>query len=94
MKTPVEPWDHPLGRLNDPRPNGAQANYRSAGIADFVRAIDEGRPARCGVDLVVHVSDVLTSLLRSLESGHARRSRQSCARPEPLLPEEAATLLR
>ncbi len=94
VKTPVEPWDHPLGRPNDARPNGVQANYRSAGIADFVRAIDEGRAARCGVDLVLHVSDVLTSLLRSVESGHAERVESTCSRPDPLLPEEAATLLR
>jgi len=94
QRTPVDPWDHPLGKPNDPRPNKPQANYRSAGIADFVRAIDEGRPARCGVDFVLHVSDVLTSILRSVESGRAEAVETTCERPAALLPEEAASLLR
>ncbi|MGN6102730.1 MAG: Gfo/Idh/MocA family protein [Devosia sp.] len=94
QKAMIDPWDHPLGVPNEDRPNRPQANYRSAGIADFVRAIDEGRPARCGVDFVLHVSDVLTSILRSIESGRAETIETTCERPAPLLPEEARSMLR
>lgn len=93
-KSPVTAWEHPLGLPNAGSPNAARANYRSAGVADFVASIDEGRPARCGVDLVLHAVDVMTSLLRAGETGEVQTLATTCERPAALGPDEARALLR
>jgi len=94
VKAPVDRWDHPLGLPNAGSTNAARANYRSAGVADFVAAIDEGRPARCDVDLVLHAVDVMTSLLRAGETGQVQTLTTTCGRPAALGPQEARALLR
>jgi len=93
-KTPVTPWVHPLGIANTGSTAAPRANYRSAGVADFVAAIDEGRPARCGVGLVLHAVDVMTALLRAGETGEVQTLTTTCERPAALGPEEARALLR
>jgi len=44
-------------------------NSRGLGLADMAQALQEGRPARAGCDLTLHVLEVLTALRRSSESG-------------------------
>jgi predicted dehydrogenase len=90
----VTPWNHPLGVANWERPNGpAFANYRTAGLADMMQAIDEGRPARCGLDVALHAVDVMTSILKSGEIGQAVTLSTTCERPAALGPDEAKALL-
>lgn len=91
----AEPWDHPFGRANyaDTRGN-LQVNYRTAGLADMVQAIDKGRSARCGIDLALHVVDVMTSLLAAGETGRVITLATTCECPRPLKPRDAAALLR
>jgi len=93
-KSPVAPWEHPLGVANAGSASAPRANYRSAGLADFVAAIDEGRPARCGVDLVLHAVDVMTALLLAGETGEVQTLTTTCERPAALGPDEAKALLR
>lgn len=90
----IAPWKHPFGVANDQHPGGMRANYRCAGLADMMAAITEGRPQRCSLELAVHVVDVMTSILRSGESGEFVTLTTSCERPAPLGPEEAQALLR
>ena len=54
----------------------------------------EGRPARCGVDLVLHAVDVMTSLLRAGETGEVQTLTTTCERPAALGPDEARALMR
>ena len=91
----VPVWDHPFGQPNWEL-DGAhpRANYRTAGLADMAAAIEEGRPHRCGLDLAVHVTDVMTSILRSGETGAFVEMTTTCARPEALSPDEARALLK
>jgi predicted dehydrogenase len=90
----VEPWAHPLGVPNWKRPNGPPfANYRTAGLADMVQAIGEGRKPRCSLDAALHGVDVMTSILKSGETGNAIELTTACERPEALGPEKAQTLL-
>jgi predicted dehydrogenase len=90
----VTPWNHPLGVANWERPNGpAFANYRTAGLADMMQAIDQGRPARCGLDVALHAVDVMTSILKSGEIGQAVTLSTTCERPAALGPDEAKALL-
>ena len=86
-------WDHPFARPNDHRPGGDFANYRTAGLADMAQAILEGREARCSLDRALHGIDVMTSILRSGETGAFVELTTTCTRPEPLGPEAARALL-
>ncbi len=89
----VEPWGHPFGVPNDFRPDGAFANYRTAGLADMAVAILEGHEARCGLDRALHAIDVMSAILRSGETGEFVTLGTTCSRPEPLGPDAALALL-
>lgn len=90
----VTPWQHPLGVPNWERPNGPPfANFRTAGLADMMRAVDEGRPARCSLDLALHAVDVMTAIIKSGETGKAVDLTTTCERPQALGPQEAQALL-
>src|SRR5690606_20685174 len=59
VREAVAPWNHPLGVVNWAHPGDPPyANYRSAGLADMVQAIDEGRRPRCSLDTTLHAVDV------------------------------------
>lgn len=94
-KTRVDPWDHPFGKINQTDNSGNQrANYRTAGLADMIAAIDAGRPARCGLDVALHAVDVMTSLLKAGELGQVVNLTTTCERPAALGPDEARALLK
>jgi predicted dehydrogenase len=82
-------WDHPFARANE----GANANYRAAGLADMALAITQGRPHRCSAEFALHVVDVMTSILRAGETGQVLEISTSCTRPDPLSPADAQGLL-
>ncbi len=77
-------WEHPFSVPNQKHPQGAVANYRTAGLADMALAIIEGRPHRCSLELALHAVDVMTSILKSGETGKAVDIKTTCERPEPL----------
>lgn len=82
-------WDHPFGRAND----GANANYRAAGLADMALGIVEGRAHRCSLEFSLHVVDVMTAILNAAEAGQVLDITTTCDRPEALSPEGAQALL-
>ena len=86
----VTAWDHPFGVAND----GDRANYRCAGLADMVAGITEGRAHRCDVALAVHATDVMTSILKSGETGRFVDMTSTCAKPDALGPNAAQALLK
>ncbi|HQZ86201.1 MAG TPA: Gfo/Idh/MocA family oxidoreductase, partial [Actinomycetota bacterium] len=94
-KTKVEPWDHPFGKTNMTDNSGnPRANYRTAGLADMMQAIEQGRPARCGLDVALHAVDIMTSILRSGETGEVITLTTTCERPAALGPDAAQALLK
>jgi predicted dehydrogenase len=94
-KSKVEPWAHPFGKINqDPGGANPRANYRTAGLADMMQALEQGRPARCGLDVALHAVDVMTSLLKAGESGQVLTLSTTCERPAALGPDEAQALLK
>jgi predicted dehydrogenase len=94
-KSKVEPWDHPFGKTNQTGGDGiGRANYRTAGLADMMAAVDAGRAARCGLDVALHAVDVMTSLLKAGESGQVLTLTTSCDRPAALGPDDARALLK
>lgn len=89
----LEGWDHPFGIPNMTHAEGERANYRTAGLADMAQAIVEDRPHRCSLDLAIHVVDVMTSILKSGETGNFVTLTTTCERPAALGPDQARALL-
>ena len=88
-------WDHPFGIINQKGHRGEDlANYRTAGMADMVMAIHQGRDARCSLERTLHGVDVMTSILKSGETGQFVTLTTTCTRPEALGPEAARALLK
>lgn len=86
-------WDHPFSVPNQRHPQGAVANYRTAGLAEMADAIATGRPHRCALEMALHAVDIMTSILKSAETGKGVRLATTCERPAPLKPAEARALL-
>ncbi len=92
--TALEPWDHPFGVPNQEHPDrGPLANYRTAGLADMVAALVEGRDARCSLERTLHGVEVMTACLKSGETGQFVTLTTTCTRPAALSPAEARALL-
>jgi len=91
---PLKGWKHPFGIPNQKHPQGAMANYRTAGLADMAAAILEGRDMRCSIDRALHGVDVMLSILRSGEEKRFIDIETTCTRPEALGIAEAKALLR
>jgi predicted dehydrogenase len=90
----IPAWDHPFGRANQTNNQGQpQANWRTAGLADMVAALAEGRDQRCSLDRVLHAVEVMTAVLRSGDTGQFVTLQTTCTRPAALSPAEAQALL-
>ena len=90
----VTPWDHPFGVPNQDHPkHGPLANYRTAGLADMVAALQQGRDARCSLERTLHGVEVMTACLKSGETGAFVTLTTTCTRPAALGPAEARALL-
>lgn len=92
---PVPIDDHPLGRPNQLHPGmGWIANYRTAGLADMIQAIQTGRDHRCSLELAIHVVDAMTAIIKSGETGSFIQLSTSCERPAALNALDAQSLLK
>ena len=90
----LEAWDHPFGIPNQTHPQGAVANYRTAGLADMVIGIQENRDYRCSLDRTLHGIEIMTGILKSGETGKFVEMKTTCTRPAALGPKEAKALLK
>jgi predicted dehydrogenase len=86
-------WKHLLSVPNSMHSVGPMANYRTVGLADMAVAIQEGRPHRCSLELALHAVDVMTSILKSGETGKFVTLQTTCERPAALGVDEAKALL-
>lgn len=91
--TELEPWDHPFGVVNQHHNGRDLANYRTAGLADMVAALQGGRDARCSLERTLHGVEVMTACLKSGETGQFVTLSTTCTRPAALSPDEARALL-
>lgn len=87
------PWDHPFGVINQNDKGRELANYRTAGLADMAQAHMEGRDHRCSLERTLHGVDVMTSILKSGETGQFITLTTTCTRPAALGIAEAHALL-
>ncbi len=90
----LDDWPHPFGIPNEDHDHGKMANYRTAGLADMAVAIGEGRDHRCSLERTLHGVDVMTSILKSGETGQFVDLSTTCTRPAALGIDEAKALLR
>ncbi|NGP19127.1 Gfo/Idh/MocA family protein [Devosia aurantiaca] len=94
-RTPVTPWDQPFGKPNQELDKAIpRANYRCAGLADMMLSHETGQTARCGLDVALHVVEVMTGLLKAGETGQVLTLQTTCERPRALGIEEARALLK
>ncbi|MEJ8475317.1 Gfo/Idh/MocA family protein [Roseibium algae] len=85
---------HPFGIPNQDHAHGKMANYRAAGLADMAQALIAGRDYRCSLDRGLHAVDVMTSILKSGETGSFIDIQTPCERPAALTKAEAEAMLR
>jgi predicted dehydrogenase len=90
----LKPWKHPFGKVNQNHNGRELANYRTAGLADMVAALVEGRDARCSLERALHGVDVMTACLTSGETGKFVTLTTTCTRPAALSPAEARALMK
>ncbi len=94
-RTPVTPWSHPFGKPNQDLDKAiSRANYRCAGLADMMLSHETGETPRCGLDVALHVVEVMTGLLKAGETGQVLTLQTTCERPRALGIEEAQALLK
>lgn len=90
----LSPDDHPFGPDNEFLATPDQrANYRGAGLADMLMAIDAGVTPRCDGSLALHVIDILTGIATAAEERRTIEMTTSCSRPLPLTKTDAQALL-
>ena len=94
VATPLPKWRHPLGIENQGSAEGPLANYRTAGLADMALAIMGKRDSRCSIERALHGVEVMTSILKSGETGKFITLKTSCTRPKALGIAEAEALLK
>lgn len=87
-------WDHPFGIPNQENHGVPMANYRTSGLAAMADAILTGRDNRCSLERTLHGLDVMTSILKSGETGSFVQLSTTCTRPEALSPEAARALMK
>lgn len=94
-RTPVTPWSHPFGKPNQDLDKAIpRANYRCAGLADMMLSHETGETPRCGLDVALHVVEVMTGLLKAGETGQVLTLQTTCERPRALGIEGAQALLK
>ncbi len=86
-------FQHPLGQPNEKHRDGMLANYRTVGLADMATAILEDRPHRCSLEMSLHAVEVMTSILKSGETGKTVKLTTTCERPAALGKREARSML-
>lgn len=64
--------------------NYGDDDYRALGLADMAQAIQSGRPHRAGLDLSLHVLDIMESILVSAKTGQHVKLQTNCSRPDAL----------
>ena len=82
-----------LGILNEKDgDNNFVANYRGIGLSDMVNSINQGKEARCSIDLALHVLEIMEGILISSKNSIIYKNSISCKRPDILGEEEVKSL--
>ena len=86
-------WNHPYIVASVSADGQKQSNWRTAGLADMVAALRNGRSPRCSLALAMHVLEVATAIVDGGKTCAQTEMNTTCERPDPLTPAEAICLL-
>lgn len=79
-------------RKNYPWEGDHHANYRGVGLAEMAHSIIAGRPHRASGEFILHSLAVLTSIVRSAETGTIVEIFDTCEIPKAMTNQEADAL--
>ena len=91
---------HPLGKTNifsqSSRSNEApqQSNYRGAGLAEMINAIENQKLHLCNGELALHVLDIIESTMLSAVKKQEIEMRSNCQKPKPFIEKEILSLMK
>jgi len=68
------------------------ANYRGIGLSEMINAIKNQRPARCSLDLAIHVLETMEGILKSSKEGKIYNLTTEPSQPKFLSEEEIKKL--
>ena len=68
------------------------ANYRGIGLSEMINAIKNQRPARCSLDLAIHVLETMEGILKSSKEGQIYNLTTEPSQPNFLSEEEIKKL--
>jgi predicted dehydrogenase len=89
-----------LGKVNiinhSGRTNEApqQSNYRGAGLADLIYAIENNTEHRCNGNLALHVLDLIESTLKAAELGQEITLQTTCNKPAPFTEDQISHIMK
>jgi len=81
-----------LGIPNKEDGDNMVANYRGIGLSDMVNCILNRKKARCSIEFVLHVLEIMDGILISSKNSSIYRTSTTCKRPEFLGEEEIKNL--
>ena len=89
-----------LGKVNiinhSGRTNEApqQSNYRGAGLADMIYAIENNTEHRCNGNLALHVLDLIESTIRAAELVQEITLQTTCKKPAPFTEDQIGHIIK
>ena len=82
-----------LGTPNKKDGNNIIANYRGIGLSEMINSINCDRPARCNIDLPLHVLEIMEGILIAAETGKNYLLKSSCDQTKLLTESEISKLI-
>ena len=71
-----------------------QANYRGAGLAEMIYAIENNLEHRCNGELALHVLELIESTIKSAEIGIEVEIHTMCKKPTPFTEEQIKIIMK
>ena len=71
-----------------------QANYRGAGLAEMIYAIENNLEHRCNGELALHVLEIIESTIKSAETGKEIGLQTTCRKPSPLSEDKIKIIIK
>ena len=78
-------------RLNESPTN---ANYRGAGLAEMVYAIENKIENRCNGNLALHILDIIETTMKACNSNKVLKINSTCKKPRPFTEKEIKRILK
>jgi hypothetical protein len=85
---------NPLSEANWPPTKPLFSNYRGIGLAEMIRAMEDGSPHRTSAELATHVVEIADAALASAARVQPVLTHLEPATPLPFTPQDARDLVK